>query len=187
MDGELIERHDAERPDFILRIKPRSKHDIGTIVGIEHFVVDHYSFRNKQGVLESANKKDLGLYRGITKKYGNLGNALEQQIDNAVTDFTDVKTLFPLDDKILDVKFLKYALEIVTFEQQKSSVPNINSNMMKAIRIPLPPMKVQEEIVRILDKFTELTAELTARKKQYEFYRDKLLCSNFKFDKNVSL
>ena len=45
--------------------------------------------------------------------------------------------------------------------------------------IPLPPLEVQSEIVRILDNFTELTAELTAeliaRKKQYEFYRNKLL------------
>ena len=45
--------------------------------------------------------------------------------------------------------------------------------------IPVPPLEVQREIVRVLDSFTlltaELTAELTARKKQYEFYRDKLL------------
>lgn len=41
--------------------------------------------------------------------------------------------------------------------------------------IPFPPLPVQEEIVRILDNFTELTAELTARKKQYEYYRDSLL------------
>ena len=43
------------------------------------------------------------------------------------------------------------------------------------IEVPIPPMQVQQEIVRILDQFTELTAELTARKKQYEHYRDKLL------------
>ena len=73
-----------------MRVKPTSKTDRGIIVGIEHFVVDHYSFRNKQGVLESSSKKDLGLYRGITKKYGNLGNDSEQKIDNAVTEFTDV-------------------------------------------------------------------------------------------------
>ena len=46
-------------------------------------------------------------------------------------------------------------------------------------QIPVPPLPVQEEIVRILDKFTsltaELTAELTARRKQYEYYRDALL------------
>jgi type I restriction enzyme, S subunit len=65
--------------------------------------------------------------------------------------------------------------------------PNLSSiNLMKKIQIPIPPLKVQEEIVRILDAFTELTAELTAkltveltaRKKQYEYYRDKL----FTFD-----
>lgn len=47
------------------------------------------------------------------------------------------------------------------------------------LQVPVPPLEVQREIVRVLDSFTlltaELTAELTARKKQYEFYRDKLL------------
>lgn len=52
---------------------------------------------------------------------------------------------------------------------------NVSKKKMGKIRIPVPPIEVQEEIVRILDKFTELTAELTARKKQYEFYRDKWL------------
>ena len=50
---------------------------------------------------------------------------------------------------------------------------------MRAEKIPLPPLAVQQEIVRILDSFTkltaELTAELTARRKQYEYYRDQLL------------
>lgn len=53
----------------------------------------------------------------------------------------------------------------------------------KQTSIPLPPLQIQEEIIKILDKFTEyvteltaeLTAELTFRKKQYSFYRDKLL------------
>jgi type I restriction enzyme S subunit len=49
-------------------------------------------------------------------------------------------------------------------------------------KFPVPPLEVQREIVRILDSFTsltsELTAELTARKKQYDFYRDKLLTYN---------
>ena len=49
----------------------------------------------------------------------------------------------------------------------------------KSIQIPLPPLSVQQEIVRILDKFTrleaELEAELDCRKRQYEYYRNKLL------------
>lgn len=62
----------------------------------------------------------------------------------------------------------------------------ISIDAFMQIKIPLPPLEVQNEIVRILDKFTELTAEFTAeltaeieaRKKQYEYYRDELL--NFK-------
>ena len=41
--------------------------------------------------------------------------------------------------------------------------------------IPVPPLPVQEEIVRILDKFTELETELEMRKKQFEYHRDKML------------
>lgn len=78
-------------------------------------------------------------------------------------------------------KYLSYALSTEDARAQKSkgkvkskvvhsSVPSISE-----IVIPVPPLPVQEEIVRILDTFTELEAELEARKKQYEYYRDKLL------------
>ena len=54
-----------------------------------------------------------------------------------------------------------------------------NKTNLKKILIPLPPLSVQEEIVRILDKFTtleaELEAELDCRKRQYEYYRNQLL------------
>lgn len=56
---------------------------------------------------------------------------------------------------------------------------NVSKKLMEKVSIPVPPLPVQSEIVRILDNFTELAAELaaelTARKKQYEYYRDKLL------------
>lgn len=65
----------------------------------------------------------------------------------------------------------------------KGDRDNLNLKDFNKLIIPLPPLPVQEEIVRILDTFTELTAkltaeltaELTARKKQYEYYRDSLL------------
>ncbi len=58
--------------------------------------------------------------------------------------------------------------------------PNLSSNkLMEDIKIPIPPLDVQAKIVKILDAFTaltaELTAELTMREKQYHYYRDKLL------------
>lgn len=90
------------------------------------------------------------------------------------TPIIRLKVIYPKDEKILNISFLKYVLEIVEFNKQKSSVPNVNANMIKNITIPVPPLEVQREIVRILDSFTlltaELTAELTARKKQYQHY-----------------
>ncbi|EMS89946.1 type I restriction modification DNA specificity domain protein [Leptospira noguchii str. Cascata] len=60
-----------------------------------------------------------------------------------------------------------------------SSFASVDMNGFRKIQIPIPPLPVQVEIVRILDAFTELTAELTteltARKKQYNYYRDQLL------------
>ena len=52
---------------------------------------------------------------------------------------------------------------------------NISKKRFNKIVIPIPPLKVQQEIVKILDTFTELEAELEARRKQYTYYRDKLL------------
>lgn len=60
-----------------------------------------------------------------------------------------------------------------------ATVSSIRKPMIEKFPIPIPPLKIQEEIVKILDKFTdyvtELTSELTLRQKQYSFYRDKLL------------
>ena len=69
-------------------------------------------------------------------------------------------------------KYLKYALNSTT-------INNLNMSVMANFQFPVPPLPVQEEIVRILDSFTSLTAELQAelqaRQKQYEYYRDQLL------------
>lgn len=81
----------------------------------------------------------------------------------------------------LNSRFLFHVLTGETFKKylqvtlNSSTINNLNQNVMAGFCIPVPPIPVQEEIVRILDSFTELTAELTARKKQYEYYRDKLL------------
>ena len=84
-----------------------------------------------------------------------------------------------------DPKYISYALSTVDAQRQKSSgkvkskVVHSSVPSIKAIKLPVPPLEVQREIVHILDSFTlltaELTAELTARKKQYEFYRNKML------------
>ena len=63
--------------------------------------------------------------------------------------------------------------------QHGAGIPALKSDKLTKLLIPVPPIKIQEKIVQILDKMTEyvteLTSELTSRKKQYSFYRDKLL------------
>lgn len=54
-------------------------------------------------------------------------------------------------------------------------IPTLDALVVRNYRIPFPPLPIQAEIVRILDKFTQLEAELDCRKRQYEFYRDQLL------------
>ena len=61
---------------------------------------------------------------------------------------------------------------------RKASVPRLSRSAIEKIEIPIPPLEVQEEIVRILDTFSNLAAELQARRKQYEYYRNKPLTFN---------
>ena len=61
---------------------------------------------------------------------------------------------------------------------RKASIPRLSPSIIKDLEIPVPPLPVQEEIVRILDTFTELQAELQKRQQQYNFYRDNLLNFN---------
>ncbi len=65
--------------------------------------------------------------------------------------------------------------------------PKINQQNLRNIRIPLPPLDIQKEIVKILNEFTELEAELKAelesRKKQYEYYRNSLLTFGDKIER----
>lgn len=88
----------------------------------------------------------------------------------------------------MNPKYLSYWFQSPEFFNQKkrfatgTKVIDVSAKQLAKIRVPVPPLPVQEEIVRILDSFTslkaELEAELEARKKQYEYYRAELL-SNY--------
>ncbi|MDD6088888.1 MAG: restriction endonuclease subunit S [Desulfovibrionaceae bacterium] len=79
--------------------------------------------------------------------------------------------------------YLKYVTETITFKVPTSGIPQLTVPMLKAYKVPVPPLEEQERIVAILDRFdalcndltSGLPAEIEARKKQYEYYRDKLL------------
>ncbi len=85
----------------------------------------------------------------------------------------------------LNPRYLVYYLHSSMFYSQKvklahgTKVIEVKPSSLENVKLPVPPLEVQCEIVRVLDNFTlltaELTAELTARRKQYEYYRDSLL------------
>lgn len=87
-------------------------------------------------------------------------------------------------DENIQVKYLyhyiRYDLKrYLELNTKKAAMSYIVLSTLKEFQIPLPPIEIQKEIVKILDKFTEyvteLTAELTLRQKQYSYFRDKLL------------
>jgi type I restriction enzyme, S subunit len=92
---------------------------------------------------------------------------------------------FPAPEN-LKSKFLYYFLLTqqtkILGQVRRASVPRLSKNTFEKIQISIPcldnpdrSLAIQAEIVRILDTFTALTAELTDRKKQYNYYRDRLL------------
>ena len=137
---------------------------------------------------------------GFYESYNNIGNkviisargANAGYVNKVLTNYwagNSCYSLFPLDVQYLNWFFLYYVLKSKEKElmgnQQTGSIPALSKKQIEQIEIPLPPLEVQNEIVRILDTFTshaaELQAELQARKEQYEYYRNKLLT----FDKDT--
>lgn len=87
-------------------------------------------------------------------------------------------------EKYISTKFVYYYMfsnfkRYILGKAVSATVTSIRKPMIEKFEIPLPPITIQEKIVEILDKFTsleaELQAELEARRKQYEYYREKLL------------
>lgn len=91
------------------------------------------------------------------------------------------------DNDILNNRYLYFLLknseQVLMQAKHGAGIPGLNRDKVKNLIMPIPPLPIQEEIVRILDHFTELTAslqaelqaELQARQEQYEYYRNKLL------------
>ena len=93
------------------------------------------------------------------------------------------------DTNIIIPQYLFFMLTTNSFynyveeKQSGASYPSISDTLIKKYIIPVPPLEEQERIVAILDKFDSLVndiseglpAELTARRQQYEYYRNKLL------------
>ncbi len=131
------------------------------------------------------------IFDGIFVLVGEDGSVITEK-GNPVVNWAEGKIWVNNHAHIIEEKegvllrYLYHYLQTVNVSAYiHGNIPKLTGGDFKAISIPVPPLEVQREIVRVLDSFTlltaELTAELTARKKQYEFYRNRLLW----FGKNI--
>lgn len=109
---------------------------------------------------------------------GSVGEVVWSSVDFWSSDGTFViKTSDNINDRFL-YYFLKTQESYLKTQKREGGVPTIDRQTVENLSIPIPPVPIQEEIVKILDTFTtleaELEAELEARKKQYIFYRNAL-------------
>lgn len=160
----------------------------------------------KKGTLKTTELIDEGypvinsgrkLY-GYYSKYNNEGNAFSIAARGEYAGFVNY-----FDDKFwagglcypyhsvnennVKTKFVYFYLKKIEKKIRSEivadgSIPALNKSDLEKIKIPIPPIEVQEEIVRILDKFSklevELEAELEKRKDQYEFWSEKIFKNN---------
>ena len=136
----------------------------------------------KQTISIKAQPKSVFVPKGtvLVSLQGTIGRVAITQYDSYVDRTIGIFTNFLCE---INTRYFAYQLAAkFNYEKQYargSTLKTITKEEFSKFAIPLPPLPVQEEIVRILDNMTSLTAELTAelkaRKKQYEYYRDSLL------------
>ena len=114
----------------------------------------------------------------LIPRKGSLGNLFYVDVP-----FWNVDTIFytEINELLIYPKFLYYFLTTVGLGEMNSAggVPSQTQSVLNKIQIPVPSLETQREIVKVLDTFTkleaELEAELEARRRQYHYYRDQLL------------
>lgn len=148
-----------------------------------------YVTSTEEYITEEGAQKSRKVYKGdfILSNSMSFGRPYILQIDGCIHDGWLSISGF---QELLLPDFLYYVLSSSLIQREMAkkasfggAVQNLNADIVKGIAIPVPPLPVQEEIVRILDELTEKTDELTselkaeleARKKQYEYYKNKLM------------
>ena len=131
------------------------------------YKINNYAF-DMEAILISGNGSQVGHLNYFKGKF----NAYQRTY--VIGEF-DNNTLVMYLYHYLNFKLRDY----ITINSKKGSVPYITLPMLEKFEIPIPPLPVQTEIVKILDALTALTSELISelilRQKQYEYYREKLL------------
>ena len=188
----------GELGEFYGGITGKTKDDF--VDGNEKFITYMNVYKNIKLNLDvsdrvkiSPNEKQRTLEYGDILFTGSSETPEECGISSVLADKTDEKLYLNSfcicyrfnDTALFNPEFSKYLFQSYELRKQIKKTAsgvtrfNVSKEKMKKVKIPVPPLPVQEKIVRILDKFTsleaELEAELEARRVQYEYYRDELL------------
>ncbi|KXU00161.1 restriction endonuclease subunit S [Streptococcus mitis] len=136
---------------------------------------------NNDGLMLCQNRSNLEIGDVLFTGTGTIGNVAI--IEKTPTNWNIKEGVYAIKPKKEQIcsKFLMYLFESekirkdIEGRKAGGTVKSVSMAEMKKIKIPIPPLEIQEKIVQTLDKFTDYVTELTSRKKQYSFYRDKLL------------
>lgn len=135
---------------------------------------------------------------GFTNEFNTPSNTITVSQGGASSGFVNYMTenfwagahcyvVSPSDESYLNNRYLYFILKnsqtLLMDRVVGAGIPGLNSRVLNELKIPIPPLEVQKQIVSILDKFEKLTndisvglpAEIEARRKQYEYYRNRLL------------
>lgn len=166
------------------------------LMEVANITIGEFIHRNKQNINGKYPVYNGGISpTGFYDEYNNTANKIVISarganagfVNRIIVDYWAGNSCYSLsfkDKNLIDWHFVFYFLKQneskLTSDQQKGGIPAVSKKMVEKLQIPIPPLPIQQEIVSILDKFTqleaELEAELEARRAQYKYYRDQLLC-----------
>lgn len=173
LNGENVEWKKLGEVCSLIRGKRLTKRDldINDIYPVYHGGIEPIGYYN-----QSNRKANSTMIINVGASAGTVGYS--------ANDFWSSDGCFCFShNEQLNQRYLYYSLQnIETFiksKVRKAGIPTLDNKVLENIKIPLPPLSVQHRIVEILDKFTELEAnleaELDCHKRQYEYYRNQLL------------
>lgn len=168
---------------------------------IAEYCPDGVEYKRLGDVCKIKNGKDYKhLSAGDIPVYGS-GGVMDVRVDTSVYDrptvllprkgsianvfyvdgpFWNVDTIFytVIDEEQVIPRYLYHVMmnvHIENYSTGSAARPSLTQSALNKIEIPVPSLEIQSEIVRILDSFSSLEAELEARRKQYAYYRDQLI------------
>ena len=160
---------DYEQPTkYIVKCKDYLNEGMPVLTAGQTFILGYTDETN--GIYEASRENPVIIFDDFTTSF--------HWVDfNFKVKSSAMKMLRVSSEREVSFRFVYYAMKCIKYQTLEHSRQWISK--YSQIEIPLPPIEVQTEIARILDKFTSLEAglkaELDCRKRQYEYYRDKLL------------